>query len=149
MANPFQNHIDRLRQLNLSLRVQLEQAEARVPGINDLINQLATIELVTETALLGLVIYEGHYSILTGPHDSGQIVQAALMIPGGFGVIYWDSEEFESFRNSPLENEAELFCRFVPFDICPSAIKALLLPQVQPLLELLLVRFRFLRCDSE
>jgi integrase len=41
MPTPEGSPVDRLRQLNLSLRAQLEQAEARVPPINDLIDQLA------------------------------------------------------------------------------------------------------------
>jgi hypothetical protein len=149
MAESSQNYVDQLRQLNLSLRVQLEQAEARIPGINDLLQQLATIDLVTETALLGLVIFEGHYSVLTGPHDSGPLLQAALLIPGGLGVIHWDSEEYATFRKAPPQNETELFIKFVPFESCPSAIKALLLPQVEPLLELFFSRFRCLKRNSD
>lgn len=141
MTEPTQLLLEKLRMLNLVLRLRLEQAEARIPGINDLIQQLFTIELVPETALLGLVIFERHYSARTGPQDSSQILQSALLIPGGLGVIFWDSEEYLAFRNHPPENLQELFLKFVPFDRCGSAVKALLLPQVEPLMERLLTRF--------
>lgn len=141
MSDPI---VEQLRQLNLSLRIQLEQAEARIPGINDLIEQLATIELVSETALLGLVIYEKHYSALNGPQDSGQVLQSVLMIPGGIGVICWDTEEYLAFRDHPPDDLSELFLKYVPFNSCVSAVKALLLPQVEPLMELLMKRFSHL-----
>ncbi|MDB5345002.1 MAG: hypothetical protein JWP89_3379 [Schlesneria sp.] len=149
MSESKRSVINELRQLNLSLRAQLEQAEARVPVINALVAQLAEIELVTEVAILGLVIYQGHYSALTGPHDSGPVLQSALLIPGGIGVIYWDSEEYAALRKNPHRNEWDLFLRFSHFDDCPSAVKALLLPQVQSLMEQLLSRFRFFWKDGE
>jgi len=139
--NPIRNYVEQLQYLNLLLRLHLEEAEVRIPEINDLIRQLFTIEFVPETALLGLVIYERHYSALTGPHDSSQVLQSALLIPGGLGVILWDSEDYLRFRNAPPVDQGELFLKFVPFDQCVSAVKALLLPQVQPLMELLLKRF--------
>jgi len=138
MSDPI---IQQLRQLNLSLRIQLEQAEARIPDINELIEQLAAIELISETALLGLVIYEKHYSALSGPHDSSQVIQSALMIPGGIGVVCWDTEEYLAFRDNPPEDLSELYIKYVPFDSCASAVKALLLPQVEPLMELFMKRF--------
>jgi len=139
--NPIRNYIQQLQHLNLLLRLHLEEAEVRIPEINDLIRQLLTIELVPETALLGLVIYERHYSALTGPQDSSQVLQSALLIPGGLGVILWDCEDYLRFRNSPPVDQGELFLKFVPFEQCGSAVKALLLPQIEPLMELLFKRF--------
>lgn len=144
MSDPI---VEQLRQLNLSLRLQLEQAEARIPVINELIERLAAIELVSETALLGLVIYEKHYSSQSGPQDSSQVLQAVLMIPGGFGVICWDVEEYLAFRDHPPEDLSNLFLKYVPFDSCVSAVKALLLPQVEPLMELLMKRFSHLNTE--
>lgn len=141
MTHPYPLLLERLRMLNLVLRLRLEQAEARIPGINDLIQQLFAIELLPETALLGLVIFERHYSAQTGPQDSSQVLQAAILIPGGLGVVCWDSEDYLAFRNHLPENLQELFLKFVPFDRCGSAVKALLLPQVEPLMERLMTRF--------
>jgi len=132
--------VERLRQLNLTLRVQLDQAEARIPGINDLIQQLGAIDLLNDAALLGLVIYERHYDLSRGPHDSGQVLQSVLMIPGGIGVLLWDTEEYLAFRSTPEPDPTTLKLKFVPFDDCEGAVKALLLPQVQPLMELLMNR---------
>lgn len=138
----------RLRQLNLSLRLQLDQAEARIPPINDLIEQLGAIDLLSEAALLGLVIYERHYDLSHGPRDSGQLLQSALMIPGGIGVLLWDTDEYLAFRSNPDPNEAALFLKFVPFNDCEGAVKALLLPQIEPLMELLMKRLSYLFRDQ-
>ncbi len=143
------NYVDQLRILNLSLRAQLEQAEARIPGINDLIKQLAAIELITESALLGPIIYERQYGVIEGSRDSGQLLQAALLVPSGFGTICWDSEDYVTFRKHPPQNESQIILNFVPFDSCPSAVQALLLPQVEPLLERLFRRFGFLQRNSK
>lgn len=140
MSNLNPSLLERLRQLNLSLRLQLDQAEARIPAINDLIEQLGAIDLLCEAALLGLVIYERHYDLSKGPRDSGQVLQSALMIPGGIGVLLWDTDEYLAFRSDPDPNEASLFLKFVPFDDCEGAVKALLLPQIEPLMELLMNR---------
>ena len=145
MADSSDTILEELNLLALSLHAQLDQAEARVSSINVLINQLAGLDGATETAILGLVIYEGHYSVFTGPHESGPVLQSALLIPGGIGVVYWASEEYAAIRKNPPKHEKDLLLRFFPFDNCPSAIKSLLLPQVQPLMEQLFSRFTFLR----
>ncbi len=142
MADDIRTIVEQLRQLTLSLSAQLDQAEARIPDINTVVTQLGGLGLLTETVILGIVIYEGHYGIRGGPHDSGLVIQAGLMLPGGFGVICWDSEEYLAFRNSPPQSDAHLLLRFIPFEACVPAIRALLLPQVHPLLAMLLKRFR-------
>lgn len=135
--NLNRNYLHQLQQLNLHLRVHLEEAEVRVPEINDQIQQLYAIELVPETALLGTVICVRDYSILNGAPDSSQVFQSALLIPGGLGVILWDCEDYLNFRNGPSVDQKELFLKFVPFDLCDSAVKALLLPHIEPLLRML------------
>jgi len=142
MNDPQHNHIEQLRLLDLSLRSQLELAEARVQSINEVIVHLAEAQVVSETAIVGLIIYEGLNNVLTESINSGQVVQAALTVPYGFGVINWSSEEFASFRKTPTPDAAGLIQLFVPFDRCPTGIKALLLPHVQPLLDLLLRNVR-------
>lgn len=142
MTDISRSVLGQLGQLSLSLRAQLDQAEAHVPNINALFARLAEVDRLNETIILGLVIYEGHYNILTGPHEMGQVVQAALMVPQGFGVICWDSAEYLIFRKNPPRTVAELLLRFVAFETCPPAIKTLLLPQVHPLLAQFLGRLR-------
>ena len=63
------------------------------------------------------------------------------MIPGGLGVIRWDTEEYQAFRREPLVDQSGLELKFVPFAACGWAVKALLLPQIEPLMELLFTRY--------
>jgi hypothetical protein len=130
-------HLETLRQLNLTLRQQLEAAEARVPAINEQIAQLVGIGLIQDAALLGEVVYDKAYSPIPTPTDGSLVLQAAILIPGGLGLVAWDREEFLAVRNQgPGYRDTHL--RFVPFDELGSALKALLLPQVEPLLDRLL-----------
>ena len=62
------------------------------------------------------------------------MIQAALVIPGGYGAIIWESEEFVGVCESS-ETEAEVILRFQPFNRCALAIKAALLSQLTPLLD--------------
>jgi hypothetical protein len=126
--------LETLRQLNLTLRQQLEAAEARVPAINEQIAQLAGIGLIQDAALLGEVVYDKAYSPVPNPTDGSLVLQAAILIPGGLGLVAWDREEFLAVRDQgPGYRDTHL--RFVSFDELGSALKALLLPQVEPLLD--------------
>ena len=73
-----------------------------------------------------------------GPEDSGQVFQAALLVPGGFGVIVLDSEEYLDHQKDLIRATHDLPLRFMRFDECQSAIKALLLPEAHKLLGRLL-----------
>lgn len=129
--------IQQLQQLNLTLRQQLEIAEHHLPAINEQIRSLADIDIVSGMALLGTVVYDRSYGP-DGPIDSNQILQAVIMVPNGFGVCMWDSEEYFRVRQQPRISHGTIQMKFVPFDECGSAVKALLLPHVEPLLERLM-----------
>ena len=117
-------------------------AEARLPMVNDLIRQLATVDLLPETALLGEVILDQALVPVPNYSDGSQLLQAALLVPGGFGIVLWDREEYLAVRNSHGATSHEMRVRFIAFDQVGSAIKALLLPQVEPLLDRLLLLAR-------
>jgi hypothetical protein len=61
------------------------------------------------------------------------VVQAALCLPGGLGVVLWDSEEYTHLSEIPQGLEAEARMGFQAFK-CEPAIKALLLPHLEALL---------------
>lgn len=76
------------------------------------------------------------------------LLQAALLVPEGFGLVAWDRDEFLSFREQgPGVRDARL--RFVPFDELDSALKVLLLPQIEPLLARLILTAHSLLGKSE
>jgi len=134
MSNNLNNSIEHLRQLNLRIRQQLEIAEARVPEINGLLAQLTSTGLLNETALLGGVVISRSYSAVCGQDDSGQILVAALLVPGGLGVACFDSEELALLDEYTYREGKAAFLNFRPFDQCELAIRALLLPHVEQLL---------------
>ena len=125
----------KLQRLNVSIRAQLEQAEARIPAINVAIEQLSGIQLLPETALLGHVIFERHYCPIVGPTDTSQVLQAALLIPQGLGIVMWTLDEYITFRNAPNNHQGDITVRFVGFDDLEFAIKGLLMPHTQSLLD--------------
>jgi hypothetical protein len=126
--------IEQLQEINLRLRQQLEQAELLLPIVDQLIGQLAVIELLPSTAILGRILLD---EPVTGPVDSdgSRLLQAAILVPGGVGVVIWDREHYLSFRNQEQPGYQDALPRFEPFESQPSGIKSLLLPEVLSLLE--------------
>lgn len=142
MTRKLNEQFQRLEALNLEIRQRLELAEARVETANGLLAQLAATELVSDQIFLGDVIMQRAYSVRLDPTGSGQVIQAALTIRAGFGAIHWDSEELALLHNTP-EFEAEAIDQMTPFDQCGPAIKALLLSQLEPLLDRLLCSLNY------
>ena len=115
-----------LEKANAALRGDQELAEARLEGLNRQLRELH------RTGLVGAVVVPGPV-ILTRPYnnpaaESDQILQAALVLPAGVGVLVWDT-----FEIIEVEADPRLFCqeaarRHTPFEGCEPAVKALLSP---------------------
>jgi hypothetical protein len=134
MSNNMRARLQALNDLNVQIHHQAEQAEARVATANPLIAQLVASGLVAEQILLGQFLLLRGYSVRFPPRDSGQVIQAALALPGGFGAVIWDSEELALLRESP-QYECEAFWRFVPFEQCEPIVKALITSNLAPLFD--------------
>ncbi len=117
----------------LKLRRQMEIAEAQASGVNCLVNAVWRMGLLPRSAYLGPVIHTRPYSPQPGGHDSGQVFQASLLMPGGVGVSIWDTEELAELSAVPDGLESAAFMRHVPFEECEQSIRALLRPFI-PLL---------------
>ncbi len=63
-------------------------------------------------------------------------------MPGGLGVILWDTEEYAELGRVPEGPESEARLHLQPFEKCEPALKALLLPQIEPLIQRLFERMR-------
>jgi len=135
MSKEFDEMVEYLKWLNFWIRHCRDQAEAKMGEVNRLLGQLGETGFVHETVVLGEVIHHRYYAPLSGGNDSGQLVQAALCVPGGLGVVLWDSEEYSQWRDIPEGLEAEARPGFLPFERRDAALKALLLPQIEPLLQ--------------
>src|SRR5262245_39008546 len=131
------NQLEVLMDFNLWLRGQLALAEIRVPTLNDQIEQLARMGLLENETFLGNVIYTRPY---TDPQatDGSLLSQAALLVPGGIGLVEWDTDHYFELYRSPRRIESEARIRFRLFEELEPAFKALLLPQVEVLLSRLL-----------
>ncbi len=121
--------LELLRLRVLRFRHQLEIAEARVPRWNQLVHEFWRAGLMPQMAILGRVIETRPYAPIEGGHSSGQVVQASLLIPGGVGVLLWDTEDFvlQSKISDGLESHA--WAHHVPFDRCAPADQVALAEQ--------------------
>ena len=140
MAIPhnLSSQIEKLRHLNLSIRQQLEAAEACIPEINEQIAQLSVVGLISDAAFMGPIVYDKVYGAIPSETDGSLLLQTALLVPEGLGIIAWDREAFLAFRGEgPGYREARL--QFNRFDQLEGALRALLLPHAAMLLERLLV----------
>jgi hypothetical protein len=140
MSKRFEEIVDRLRWLAYWGRHASDQADTKVSQVNALIRQLGEDGWVHPVAFLGAVIHERYYAPRPGGSESGQLVQAALLVPQGLGVVLWDSEASAELRRLPEGPEAEASTLFRPFADCEPALRALLLPHIEPLLERLYQR---------
>jgi hypothetical protein len=141
MTQNLNSQLDALQQFNLSMRRQLELAEAEIPILNDQIAQFARTGLLFDKALVGNILYSRAYS---NPEagSGGMLMQAALLVPGGFGLFEWDTDEYVAIEQSRTLSAIEARIHFRPFEELEPAFKALLLSQVEHLLgQLLTIAF--------
>jgi hypothetical protein len=125
---------EQLGTLNLQIKHDMEQAEAKVERVNGLVRELGTTGLLSRRVILG-PDYTHPWDPGCGPQDSAQVVQAALLVPEGFGVCLWSTDEFLEFEQSPGGLEQHARKKFEPFEKCCSADKKFLLPFVEEMLE--------------
>lgn len=126
--------IQQLQELSIRLRSQLDQSEAHIVSLNHVVGSIADLNLVTEQVLLGHVVHMRDYTPSAGITDSGIVLQAALSIPGGLGIVTWDTDVYARARLSPDGLHGEGHHRFMEYASLDPAIRALLLPHVESLL---------------
>ena len=124
-----------LDQLLLVLWKGCEHADATLEGLNDRLNRLAATGILKDTVVLGPCVLARPYSVGFSP-SSGQVIQAALAFPGGFGAIYWDSEEMRDVHEIDLNSRA--FRDITPYEECEVAIRCLIAPHANDLLRMIL-----------
>jgi hypothetical protein len=128
-----------LREANLKIRHQLETAEACIPEINDQIAQIAKLGLIADDIFWGDVVFEQSCTSPPGT-DASHLLQVVLAIPGGLGIVRWERDEYRRAWHESATDIANARRGFVPFAELEPALKALLLPQAEPLLSRLAQR---------
>ncbi len=121
-----------LKDLNLSLRKEAEFSETQLCNLNLQLRQLHASGLLTRVAILGPVILIRPHAE-EGRSDTGEVVQAAVGLPTGFGAVYLDTEESDG-----LATEPGLGTRILPYEECELAVRALLTPCAGDLLRRLM-----------
>lgn len=124
---------DRLRAWDLGVRRLAEQAEARVAEADDLVRALHRAGRVRPAVILGPVMGVRPYDPGHGPEDSGQVIQAALLVPEGVGVLFWDTEDLHQFPPGP-DRDREARRLFTPLADLRPLMRVQLLPYAAELL---------------
>jgi hypothetical protein len=135
--------VNRLRVWNLGVRRLAEQAEARVADVTDLVRELHAAGRVRSAVILGPVMDVRPYDPGYGPDDSGQVVQAVLLVPEGLGLVYWDTEDRQAVSPGP-DREREARRLFTPAAGLRPLVRVQILPYAAELISRLISRGR--RC---
>jgi hypothetical protein len=125
---------EQLGALSLQIKHDMEAAEAKAERVNELVCELGSTGLLAGQILSG-DIYGRPYDPGDERNDSGQVFQAVLLVPEGFGICVWDREDFAERRDSPEGLEPHARVVFRPFSACSPSEKKYLLPSLEELLE--------------
>ena len=123
----------RPQRLNRKIDRDAAEAERKVGPIHKLIVELGKSQLLNDAPILA-----GHLQCpceAGEPHDSGQVAQAALLVPEGFGVCLWDPAQFAALGQRPDGLESNARRSFLPFNQCSATYKAFLLPFMEEMAE--------------
>jgi hypothetical protein len=141
MTDTVLNHFERLRALLLQARQAIEQAEARVGQFNDLVRELAEQGEVPRGFFLGKTI-ASPWDAEAGRCNTGNVIQAVLLVPEGLGVSRFDAEVSDAYTEASGGLEDEVRETFVPFAECSPAEKTFFYSEMGVLCE------RFLACAA-
>jgi hypothetical protein len=112
-----------------------ELAEARAEVLKPYLDCLELTGLLEGHVILGEGTLPLHTAPTEGGSDSGLVCQAALLVPGGLGVVLWDSEEYYLVSRTADGLEAGARHNFTPFSTCRPVIQQWLLPQIDGLFQ--------------
>jgi len=105
-----------------------------IRDINHFMRRLAKHLAVPAFAVRGAILHRCG----SGPEPCAaaaerKVVQAAFVGQYGVGVLLWDGAAFEAAEAGTISSDASV--EFKPYEEVPTDIQALLVPQVGPLLE--------------
>jgi hypothetical protein len=126
---PTQRVGDRLANLNQRarrLRERQARAEVLAAYLNYTVDELSTMGMLPPAIVLGPVIREQSLDANGHGLSNGRLVQAAVLVPEGLGVVLWDVEDYAELSKQPGGLESEARMQFVPFSRCAPAIRGLL-----------------------
>jgi hypothetical protein len=110
-----------------------ELAEARAEYLKPYLDCLELSGLLNGHVILGESLLPLYTAPVEGGTDSGLYCQAAILVPGGLGVVLWSSAEHDELRQVPEGLEAQARTSFQPFGSCRPVVQQWLLPQIDGL----------------
>ncbi|MAT14402.1 MAG: hypothetical protein CMJ46_03940 [Planctomyces sp.] len=134
MKNTLYHEIEMLLTMIKKIRLQSEQAEIYTELLRELSTEISDSGLLNQTTILGEFLLSRSYAS-EDFSDSAQALQAAFLVPGGIGVIFWDALEFSNIRDSREGMLKEAIQHFVPFHKLQPALQGLLLPHIRSLFD--------------
>ena len=143
MHDVLKQQAEQLARLAMMIRIGLQSAESAIPGINDLLAELATLG-VTEFQVEGPAIYCRPAGTSSAYDDDFIVYQAVIIQPGGVGCTIWSAAEFDEHSRRPLGEPVNLATNFMPYDKCPPIVRALLVAHAGKLLDRLMGDVRLL-----
>lgn len=137
-----------LAQLNVVFALNGEKVEAECQGLNDQIEAFFRNGAINSFAILGPVLMDRLYEGAVPP-ESGQIIQAAIGLPGGLGVVFWDSE-VEAMQSKETEDrQVRAIGSIVPVESLSPALRTLLRPHIGNLLVRFVDHLRMIKVPIE
>jgi len=134
MHDSLTKHAAQLARLAMMIRIGLKSAEAAIPGINDLLAELALLGL-TNFQVEGPAIYCRPAGPSSAYDNSFIVYQAAIIQPGGVGAVVWDATDYEAHKSPPHGEPVDLKPSFLGYERCPPIVRALLVAHAGTLLE--------------
>lgn len=110
-----------------------ELAEFRAEVLKPYLDCLALAGLLEGHAVLGNALLPLYTAPVEGGADTGPYCQAALLVPGGLGVVLWSCAEHDALSGVPEGPETHARRNFVPFARCRPVVRQWLLPQIDEL----------------
>jgi len=117
------------------LRSYAALVRQHVQDLNSTVSEVHASGILPSTAILGSVLQNRPYDPVPGGSTSGQVVQAALLVPGGMGILIWDSEDFFSLQQQEEGLEFSAWNVFLPWDRCSDAFQGFAATQYHYLVE--------------
>ena len=125
--------VDEMAEQLLQIKHEAEQAEARVERVTQCAAELERQGVLEQHVMLGPVLE--HANGDDQQNDLGKVVRGAFLVPEGFGLCTWRSEEYVQQQELPDGLESNACQRFQPFHQCTAAEKKSLLPFIEELQE--------------
>lgn len=125
---------EQLRFIHEQITAGTTAADSLIPAINSELSRMHEADIVAPAFFLGDVVLRRGYYPCQGPVDSGQLMVAALQIPGGLCACYFDSEEFLRISPDQRELASVASTKAILYADLDAHAKACLLNQVLPLI---------------